>query len=245
MKKIPIVASFFLVVVPIVCHAQFGAAILSGLLRGATEAALSPQRTPDKVLEKVNKSEEEKFPEPTRLELRVMQTRQFNKDPKTVMKAITELFADKSIPCGATGMKMIPSDIKDLPPEETILPGGGKQIRTGLKSIGSLKADAPAKQYCGNYTFEISVKDIVDTTGKGLNLSTQDTMYFQLGLPPPNYEMPGPTFVRARITIASVDRPRTGTPAQSFNPKVYQNIFKEIADGLFIDAIELNPAEMQ
>jgi len=245
MKKIRTIASFFLVVVPVVCHAQLGALILDGFLRGAAQAATAPPRTPDKVLEKVNKPEEEKFPEPTRLELRVMQTRQFNKDPKTVMKAITELFADKSIPCGATGMKMIPSDIKDLPPEETILPGGAKHIRSGMKSIGSLKADAPAKQFCGNHTFEISVKDIVDTTGKGLNLSTTDAMYLQAGLPPPNYEMPGPTFVRARVTIPSVDRPRTGTLTQSFNPKVYQNIFKEIADGLFIDAIELNPAEMQ
>jgi hypothetical protein len=38
---------------------------------------------------------------------------------------------------------------------------------------------------------------------------------------------------------------RSQGEAQSTDPAVYNKIFKEIADGLFIDAIELTPAEMQ
>ena len=57
-----------------------------------------------------------------------------------------------------------------------------------------------------------------------------------------NYPESTTTTLRVRV---SEFQSRSQTEAQSSDPAVYTKIFKEIADGLFIDAIELTPAEMQ
>jgi len=57
-----------------------------------------------------------------------------------------------------------------------------------------------------------------------------------------NYPESTTTTLRVRVSDFSIGSP---TETQSTNPAFYSKIFKEIADGLFIDAIELTPAEMQ
>jgi hypothetical protein len=57
-----------------------------------------------------------------------------------------------------------------------------------------------------------------------------------------NYPESTTTTLRVRV---SNFLNRSQGEAQSTDPAVYNKIFKEIADGLFIDAIELTPAEMQ
>ena len=52
-----------------------------------------------------------------------------------------------------------------------------------------------------------------------------------------NYPANTQTIVRIRLSSSS--------NPQIADPTVYSRIFKEIADGLFIDAIQLTPAEMQ
>jgi hypothetical protein len=174
---------------------------------------------------------------PSRLELRAMQTRKFIKGPLEVQKAIIEFFKDYNAVCSVTSIKFSPINSKMEITSYNILPGGVKSPNYEQKTEG-YKFQSPAVLHCSNAEFEISAADFNAPPGKLLDMD----MALQFGLPPAKVTIPGPTIVRARITVTDAT---TKQPRQSYSPARYQRIFKFIADGLFIDAVELTPAEMQ
>lgn len=227
-------------VAPLPAHAQFGAAILNGVLNGISGgggSSSSAEKPKAKTIYDVN----EFFPEVSRIELRAMQTRKFNKTPSEVFSAIKSLCADKN------------GDFSGMFPTYK---GVGKVI-------GETKTPIGPNAYSSEYKYESYVKDEVSSrlpitcsrpTGLGegaFSLNDKSGIYkfanvtYDLDWNPNNISE---TFVRLRITWSEDVRRGVSigsTTKQTTNPIFYQSNFKELADGLFIDAIQLTPAEMQ
>jgi hypothetical protein len=173
---------------------------------------------------------------PTRIELRVMQTRKFIKPPEQVVKAIIELYKDNGVSCfdgRRFGVELI--DVQGPFQGKTVI---GEQAKITYRVKG-IKILEPRNLICGASTFEISVPEMIDKSGKGFEITMDE--FHKANLPGnlPKLVEQGPTIVRARL------KDKKNPTVQNFDPQAYQLIFKEIADGLFIDAIEINPATMQ
>lgn len=157
----------------------------------------------------------------SRLNLKVLQTRKFNKPPQEVAQSINELYKDKSQRCvGVSAPVMICSSgssavrvVNGKPTTFCTNPGGSPTANQKL-----IKHPSQTDGFClGNgvkTTFSID-------EGKG---------------------SPSSTILRIRIAEVKVG---SRDETQLTDPEVYRGAFKEIADGLFIDAIGLTPAEMQ
>jgi hypothetical protein len=158
----------------------------------------------------------------SRLELRAMQTRKFAKPPQTVASSINELYKDKSQQC--VGVRAptyaCPSGIS----HSKII--NGKPTTYCANSDGTPAAEQKMIKHVA-----------LNPDGVCLGGGYQTT--FSLDT---NY--PESTTTTLRIRVSNFLN-RSQGEAQSTDPAVYNKIFKEIADGLFIDAIELTPAEMQ
>ncbi len=161
-------------------------------------------------------------PEPSRLELRAMQTRKFNKPPQAVIASINEIYKDKNQQCYNVRVPTYacPSGILMTKPIK------GKLTTYCANSDGTpaqdqkmvKRSDLSPDGFCigGGYITSFSI----------------DT----------NHPESTSTIVRMRI---SNYKPGSRSEAQLTNPEAYSKAFKEIADGLFIDAVALTPAEMQ
>lgn len=158
----------------------------------------------------------------SRLELRAMQTRKFAKPPHTVANSINELYKDKSQQC--VGVRAptysCPSGIS----HSKII--NGKPTTYCANSDGTPAADQKMTKHIALNPDGFCIGGGYQTT---FSLDT-------------NYPESTTTTLRVRV---SEFQSRSQTEAQSSDPAVYTKIFKEIADGLFIDAIELTSAEMQ
>lgn len=229
--------SFLLI--PVYAYAQFGPAILDGVLRG-----FSSSRSPssdDKQYAKTVFDINEFYPEVSRIELRAMQTRKFKKTPNEVLSAIKSLCADANGQFSGT-----------LP----VYKGVGK-------IIGEIKTPIGPNAYSSEFKYESYEKDerfnrlpIICSRPTGLgggefSLNDKPGIYkfanitYELDWNPNNNSE---TYVRLRITWSEDARRGVSigsTTKQTTNPIFYQSNFKELADGLFIDAIQLTPAEMQ
>jgi hypothetical protein len=191
-------------------NAQFGGAILQGVLQGLGNVINSPSKTaapkdvePEKVAQPVE--------EPTRLQLRAIQTRKFNKPPQQVVDSIKELSKDKGWSCLAWYAPSYRCD------------GVMKMNR----DQNSRTCFAPDGVSPGNM-----VKNtVMDQTSNRCYTNKGNQVSFEFDT---NYPKSDETILRIRI-----NRPGTGPLV---NPEMYNLLFKEIADGLFIDAIEINPA---
>jgi hypothetical protein len=158
----------------------------------------------------------------SRLELRAMQTRKFAKPPQTVASSINELYKDKSQQCAGIRAPTYacPSGIST----SRII--NGKPTTYCANSDGTPAAEQKMIKHVA-----------LNPDGFCMGGGYQTT--FSLDT---NYPESTTTTLRVRVSNFSN---RSQGEAQSTDPAVYNKIFKEIADGLFIDAIELTPAEMQ
>lgn len=240
MKNKPfIILLFFMLSTPISVQAQFGPAILDGVLRGlsSNRSSSSDDRQYAKTIFDIN----EIFPEVSRVELRAMQTRKFNKTPNEIFSAIKSLCADKN----GVFSGMLP-----------VYRGSGK-------ITGETRTPIGPNAYSIEYKYEKYEKDerfnLIPITcsrpttlgGGAFSLNDKPGIYkfanisYELDWNPNNNVE---TYVRIRINW-SEDAHRGvrmgATTNQTTNPIFYQGNFKELADGLFIDAIQLTPAEMQ
>lgn len=158
----------------------------------------------------------------SRLELRAMQTRKFAKSPQTVANSINELYKDKSQQCSGVRAPTYacPSGISTT------------KLINGKPTTYCVNPDGtPA-------TEQRMIKHVaLNPDGFCIGGGYQTTFSFDT-----NYPESTTTTLRIRV---SAFPDRLQGEAQSTDPAVYNKIFKEIADGLFIDAIELTPAEMQ
>ena len=238
-NKLFIILSFFILSAPIPVQAQFGPAILDGVLRGfsSSRSPSSEDRQYAKTIYDIN----EIFPEVSRIELRAMQTRKFNKTPNEIFSAIKSLCADKN----GVFSGMLP-----------VYKGSGK-------IIGETRTPIGPNAYSSEYKYEKYEKDerfnLIPITcsrptglgGGSFSLNDKPGIYkfanvtYELDWNPNNNVE---TFVRLRINW-SEDAHRGvsigSSTKQTTNPIFYQGEFKMLADGLFVDAIQLTPAEMQ
>lgn len=221
--------------------------LISGLVRGigarmectpeSLEAAGSEQKNP-----------------PTRLELRQMQTRKFMASPDKVAKAIREIYKDQGLSCpgavapmysceGVLSYKSVGGVMKG-----TCLSTDGRTPGKYVKSqIGSGYESIPCRSRTINYDEK---KPVRDKNCHLILLSFYDTTYEFETNAPQNTE----TVLRIRIKRThntlndrigwDTERQKSIMNADVYDPEVYNAAFKEIADGLFIDAIKLTPAEM-
>lgn len=156
--------------------------------------------------------------EVTRLQLKAMQTRKFNKPPQAVAGSILELGKDRGLTC-----------MNIRPPTYSCSSGimhstiiGGKTVKRCMNSDGSVAADQT-----------LSKRPELNPDGKCYDMKAGIVMDYSLD---GNYPKLTETILRIRIM-------KNGQQVTS--PEPYNKEFKEIADGLFIDAIQLTPAEMQ
>lgn len=137
----------------------------------------------------------------TRLELRMMQSRQFSKPPLQVANAIDAFWKDYGGSCMAEPYVEIALKMKKT---QTQHPIGCGSVRTK------------------DYDKSIGIMSFL--------------VFYEISWDPKMTN----TTVRARMQL--------GGPKYNFatseNPEIYSKHFKEIADTLFIEAIELNPAKM-
>jgi len=233
-ESLKTISLFSCVVLALSGCAQVGSAALSGALQGLSTGSSRSESTP--AIAKAVYDPAELFPEVTRIQLRAMQTRTFKKTPSEVFAAITSLCRDSN--GQMTGM---------LP----MYKGVGKVI-------GETRTPLSANAYTSVYKYERYEKDAVSAslaptcyraTGLGggeFSIKGQPGIYkgvqvmHELDWDP---NEPTAVVVRMRISWATYV---VGPPSkQTTNAAFYQRAFKDLADGLFIDAIELNPQAME
>lgn len=188
-----------------------------------------------------NFSENTQKSEPSRLELRAMQTRRFAKTPQVVATSIIELYKDNNLRCSRTNVSYKLIGYRMGPLEMIPTPGvpGGKtgNYKHYFKGI---EVANPGVIRCANGdAYELQSDPVLPHDGKEFVLNNTEYSALVLKL---NYggeftNMPNSTIVRVRIM--------SDHEKQSTDPKTYQNLFKKLADGLFVDAIQLNPVEIQ
>lgn len=221
--------------------------IISGLIRGI---GARMECTP----ESAEASNPEKQEPPTRLELRQMQTRKFMASPDKVAKAIREIYKDQGLNCpaavapiysceGVLSHKSVGGVMK-----ATCLSMDGRSPGKYVKSpIGNVYETMPCRSRTISYDEK---KPARDKNCHLIILSYYDTTYeFETNAP-----MNTETTLRLRIKRThnthndrigwDTERQKSIVNADVYDPEVYNTAFKEIADGLFIDAIKLTPAEM-
>ncbi len=161
-------------------------------------------------------------PQVSRLELRAMQTRKFAKPPQAVASSINELYKDKNQQC--LGVQA-----------PTYACPSGISISKAINGKPTTYCANPD----GTPAAEQKMIKHVALSPDGFCMGGRYKTTFSLDT---NYPESTTTTLRVRVSDFTIGSP---TETQSTNPAVYNKIFKEIADGLFIDAIELTPAEMQ
>lgn len=232
MNKFLSLLAIVLLLAPSVSNAQFGAAILQGLGRAVTSPSSSSSSPSGDGIGVIDA--EELFPEVSRVELKAIQTRKFNKSPKEVFSAIKSLCADKSgLFSGA------------LP----VYKGIGKPLGSNKKTNVSNDEEVKYSEYerVGD-----SPLNCIRKTGLGggqfrISNSPEERYRFavlgyELSWNPADAKE---TIVRMRIRWSRFNMIGGGTSEQTTAATFYQTNFKELADGMFIDAIQLTPAEMQ
>jgi hypothetical protein len=221
-NKISFVVFFAFFAAPIAVHA-FTGIILQGVISGISGAASSVSK------DSVRSDESIKIEEPTRIQLRALQTRKFNKSSGDVVTAIIELYKDKNIQCYGSGPRATPTGVYSEPIEWQMI--AGKQHPSKFGQFTKGYKVTPGELSCvNNHKFEISFTIPENTDGKPYVYNA-------------NY---GDSFKETivRVRIYQQDK-KTYQLKQIYTEADYQKVFKEIADGLFIDAIQLTPAEMQ
>ena len=178
---------------------------------------------------------------PSRLELRAMQTRKFNKPPQVVAASIIELYKDSNMQCSSRNVSYKLIDYRMGPLEMIPMPSvpGGK-VGNYKHYFKGIEVANPGVVRCANGdSYELRTDPVKRQDGKEFVLNNTEFNALALKL---NYggdfaDMPKTTIVRVRIV--------NDDKKQSTDPEKYQILFKKIANGLFVDAIELNPTEMQ
>lgn len=205
--------------------------LCAALIFSITVTSFANSSEPKKVIE-------ENFPQPSRLELRAMQTRKFNKPSGQIIKSIIELNKDRDISCSGADITFGFVGLRYGDPRwKTSKEGIKQEIYKGY--FKSFEAIYPGVINCANgYQFELTVDPIANADGSEFVYDDFRELSKWTGYAAYNYPgKPKTTIVRLRI--------KKSDGKQSFNPERYQEVFKEIADGVFVDAIQLTPAEMQ
>ncbi len=162
---------------------------------------------------------------PSSIQLKAIQTRKFNKSPWEIVKAITENFKDKNGICYIT------------PPGFTPV-GFNPVTKNGVTKISTDKYAVSNGVGTCYFTNNPSIQYEFEISAKPPKPIGNDPLWYDQGL------------VYGTPTLYSIDscnvrvRIKNGQN-QIYDLKTYQNIFKEIADQAFIEAIEIDPAQME
>ena len=204
---IKLLLTLTMVFLPIVSQAQ-GTSAAIGLLQGLFSGSSSGST------DRPNEyNPKDFFQETTPLQLRVMQTRVFNKPLTDVIKAIKSYCADMN---------------------GTLIPGkvGCIVKKHSLKTPFIFKGEKyeTRQSWYNNLFIDYEFPDAEPGQVSSINMGI-----------PVTGSMKPKTIVRIRLKFGSAK----GYSDQLSNPVFYDEQFKALADTLFIDAIVLNPAEMQ
>lgn len=212
---------------------NIGGAILDGLFRGITSPSSSSSASPKDNVAIIDAKE--LFPEVSRIELKVIQTRKFKKAPNEIFAGIKSLCADKSGQFGGI-----------LP----VYKGVGKPIGMNNKVSIANTEEVKYEKYelATNYGPLVCIRKTGIGGGQFLISNNPRDRYRYAIL---KYELEwnpadtSETIVRMRINWSTIQVAGHGDSDQTTALMFYQANFKELADGMFIDAIQLTPAEMQ
>jgi len=162
------------------------------------------------------------------IRLRAMQTRQFNKSPWEVASAIVELVKDKDGQCfGMVPPTFSAVGIRGAPRGQDV---NGVQIDYFADYYTVIKGGGTCLIGDTEYTFEIDAKPPKSNDGKPMPHDPGITV----GAPSSYASVPS-CVVRVRMKAR-------GKPI--YDSQRHQNLFKLIADQIFVDALDIDPTQI-
>jgi len=226
----------FLIIFPTTATAlDIGGAILEGLRRGINSPPPHPSQKPVKddlaVIDY-----KELFPQVSRIELKTIQTRKFKKSADEIFEGIKSLCADKSGVFGGVLPKYQGVENPAVLEKSVDVTGVERARYEKYKRIDFGPLYCMRRTVIGGGEFLISTDP--HSKYKYANIK------YELDWDPTDT---AETTVRMRISWSTTNVPGygNGSSEQTTAAFFYQANFKELADGLFIDAIQLSPAEIQ
>lgn len=167
----------------------------------------------------------EYFPPVTRLQLQAMQTRRFNKSPKDIFKTIESICKDSN------GVFEGQMPVYVGVGQPTIINKNGQAVLTYKK----YELVNPPISCAMPLSSEIAFSNKPSDTFK------YSVLQYEFNW---KYLDESQTDIRIRLGWAPYPSPRDVTSGQTTLDRFYQGNFKLLADGLFVDAIQLTPAEI-
>jgi hypothetical protein len=160
----------------------------------------------------------------TTLQLRVLQMRKFNKSPSLVKEALSNMFKDEGGDCQFRGPTILP--IGQPRPYDRTDPS--KRVIDGYKVLKGDGSCQSAKRAGFKYDFE------VDTPAP--KQRPNEPFWYD---PEVQAERPQSLIYPLNETTLRIRITRQANP--EYDAGRYQEIFKSVADQLFIDAVEIDP----
>lgn len=170
--------------------------------------------------------------EPSMLQIKSMQTRFFEKPFNEVVAAILEDSTNKNFQCRGAAVKS-PPPYAPINLQGEVIKGKPSMRVDGWKEVTlDMKCSRINDAGSQEYVWELTPNPILGPQS------------FDMGsTPQPNPKDIKGTTVRLRIYVSNYAR--NIDSAQVFRDETYRNNFKNLADALFINAIELTPQVMQ
>jgi hypothetical protein len=152
-----------------------------------------------------------------------MHTRQFNKSPWAVRDAMVEYFKDNNASiCSMTGPTISPKTLTS----------------TMVNGVPKFSVDSYVSRKGGGICVVGATRYDVEISAEPPKSTGNEPMLYDQGLStgnPSTYKVEE-CIVRIRITRGA---------NQSTDPRVYQSLFNKIADQAFVQAIEIQPAQIE
>ena len=172
-------------------------------------------------------------PQKSMLEIKIMQTRAFERNPTEIVDGIKEFWANKGGNCSGFAPRYAPTNIQAVAPNP---PKGSKN----------------PEDYQGKYSYDsLSGKSeivcSISNDGSGKSAVVKYELVLE-SIPFDGKLLTTTTINAARPAKKAIVRARYyGNNGQTLvlNEELYASHFKSLADALFVNAIALNPQEMQ
>ncbi len=181
----------------------------------------------------------------SRIELRNIQTRKFTKPPLDVANAIVSLAKDMSGSCEdiearlsmSKALAQMPAYIRQNAPVPNEIKGDCQIVDRDLSKdkpqAGGRESGAPPSIVIFGVLRELS--DLTDSRGRSRDREVVSRVRLEVQIQPADND--SSSIIRLRAFPG-----RGRDVEQIVNPETYSRYFKMLADGLFIDALEIGPA---
>ena len=227
-----------LTVMPAICQAQFGAAVLQGL-RNAVNNSINSGPS-----QGAGNGSQAVLPvdaggdgqQKTMLEIKMMQTRVFERSPQEVVDGIKEFWTNRGGICSGTRPVYQAVNVQGIPPnpkpknaQDAMPKYAYESIQGSSKVVCNMASDNTGKPNTGfNWQYELSLEPI-PYDGKPVDYGVISSL---------------PTRPAKKVIVRARDYVNNGATLL-INEETYSVHFKSLADALFTNAIALNPQEIQ